>query len=48
MSLLNPLIDQITKYRDIRELYDNDKRTWMLSNGNVDYMCLKRGTILYE
>ena len=42
------MIDQITKFREIRELYDNEKQIWMLQNGNTDYMCLKRGTILYE
>lgn len=38
----------VRKYRDFRELSDDDKLTWMLKHGSVDYLMCKRGQILFE
>jgi len=45
---LGKVLHFVRKYRDLRELCDDDKLTWMLNHGSVDYLSCNRGQILFE
>jgi hypothetical protein len=45
---LAKVLHLVRKYRDLRELCDDDKLTWMLQHGSVDYLSCNRGQILFE
>ena len=42
------ILDLATKYREVRESFDEQKRQWLLERGIVDYMVMNRGDILFE
>ena len=42
------ILDLATKYREVRESYDEKKRQWLLERGVVDYMVMNRGDVLFE
>jgi len=40
---LDKVLHVVRKFRDLRELCDEDKLTWMLKHGSVDYLSCNRG-----